>query len=222
MAPHRAHQAPRERTPGEREGTVAVAEAHQHRGDCGAGRRDGHHLAKAAEEGEHQVRRRLAHGERPDHGADRQPARRAEPGGDHLHGRRVDAGQEEAGEEAEGQGRLVAGGDDDGGVGQGPEGCGGGEVGAVRQDVGQVERGGHGGARHEADLDGGGEPAGLGRRKPPERGQLGRDGAGGEPEGHPQQLGAAEEQEDPPPGRSAFGLRLFGPIPGRRVRRRVV
>jgi len=133
-----------------------------------------------------------------DHGPDREPASRPEPRRDHLHGRRVDAGQEESGGEAENQRRRIAGVENQDGVRRPRQDRGRGEVPAGGDDVRDVEGGGHGGARHEADLHGRGEPSGLTDAQAPQLSKLRRHRARREPHRHPEHLGQGEEPEDPP------------------------
>src|SRR5579862_3747152 len=186
-------------------GAVAVAgQDEQGGGEGAAGGGEDDPGDPGTPQGMYQVGGRLAHGERTDHGPNRQASAGAEPGGDHLHRRRVDAGEEEAGREAARQGRPVPGGEEERAVGQRAEGRRDGEQQARRHDVGEVEERGAGGAGDEAELDDGGEPGGLRGAQAPARGELGRDGAGREPQRHPEQLGGGEQAEHAP----ARGMRV--------------
>ena len=70
--------------------SVAVKEQYQHRGKhCAHGDRQHHERDSARDPRFHEVRRRLAHGQRTDDGADRESAPTLEPRGGHLHSRRI-------------------------------------------------------------------------------------------------------------------------------------
>ena len=155
---------------------------------------------------------RLADGERADDGADREPAPRAEPGGRHLHRRRIDAGEEESGGEPRSERRLVAG--------QrraarrwpaAPRRARAAKSAPRRHDVGEVEqrRQRRAARRSPSCTIVVSHAASLARERPRAR-EHRRHGARREPERHAEQLGGREQGEHAP----ARGVR----VAGRRVR----
>ncbi len=192
---------------------VAVSEGHQQRCQQGPGRGGQHHPREAhVVEGADQVGGGLAHRQGAHHRADGQSPGRTEPGRDHLHGRRVDPGQEEAGQKTPDQSRAVTGDEDQQGVGHCAEQGRGGEEDPRGDDVGQVQDRRQQGAGHESELDHGREPGALIGRETPQHLQAGSHRAGREPERHAQQFGGTEQGQDAPAGRMGIGRACGGCI----------
>ena len=125
-------------------------------------------------------------GQRADEHAERRAAPSPEPGGHELERGWIDAGEEEAGGEAERDRGAGAG---DGSEERVRPGCPqrAGEHDRPRgDDVGDVEDARDERAGDEAELDGDGQPRGGGVRQPPVGAELRDDRGGREPRGHGQ------------------------------------
>ena len=209
MAQHPGREVPREFPPLERIGALAIAAPHQRCRCQRRHRRDQDDAAHAGRlEGVDEVRRGLSDRERADDGPDGETPRRAEPGGDHLHRGRIDAREEGAGEEPQRERAAQARRDDQPRVGDRPERRAGCDVGPRGHEVGQIEGGRDGRAGHETQLHRHREPAGLARADAPDRLELRRDRAGGEPERHAQQLRQRHQPQHAPARRVIVHGRL--------------
>ncbi len=160
---HLRDESPRERP--RRKGMRSIAIADANEDGCTQRGARGHQHGKREREMPgtlQQIGDRLADGERPDDRADGQPAARAEPGGGHLHRRRIDSGQRHAGQDdpAMPVGRCR---EQQRRVGDGPEQRSCGDVSSSGNQVGEIQNGGEQRAENESELHTRGEPASLAR-----------------------------------------------------------
>ena len=183
-----------------REGPVADEEDDEEGADeRQARRREQGPAPRTAEDGVHEIREALAERESAHEDAEREAAARAEPGGENLHPRRIDAREPEARQKAQRErGSRAVGEQRERRVrGRAEEARPDHEL-PRRKDVRQVEDGARERAGDEAQLDREREPRRRGIRQAPLRLQERRDRRRREPERHPEQLGERKQDEDAP------------------------
>jgi len=179
--------------------SLPVRRGHEKPTQGASGRRTEHHHGKrCAPDQLEQVRRGLAHREGSHHGPDGHPAGASEPGGDHLHGRRIHSRQKEPREEPADESDGISGRNHQGGIGQSCQQSRQREVPAGRDDVGEIQQRSRCGSRNEPELDQRGEPPDLAGTQPPTLLQHRRGGTGCEPSGHTQEYSHRNEGQHAP------------------------